>query len=165
MVRKLALVGLLALAILATGASAATVRGTKGDDVLTGTPGADRISGHSGDDTLNGLAGDDVLRGGKGNDTLNGGEGNDRLKGNKGADRLDGGPGDDRIDGRGDGRTADVIVCGDGDDTVKADANDQVAANCEHVFRTGRGHGHGHGHGKGDKGHKNGPKSGKGHNS
>jgi Ca2+-binding RTX toxin-like protein len=144
MMGKLTLLGVVAVfAIAATTALAADIRGGKGPDVLNGTPGPDRIAGFAGNDTLNGLAGDDVLRGGKGNDTLNGGDGNDRLKGGKGADQLNGNAGNDLIDGRGDGRTADMITCGDGVDTVKADRSDQVAADCEIVkVAGGRGKGH-----------------------
>jgi Ca2+-binding RTX toxin-like protein len=149
MLRKLMLVGVLAVfAVAATTALAANVRGGKGDDVLNGTPGNDRIAGFAGNDMLNGLAGDDRLRGGKGADILNGGDGNDKLKGGKGADRLNGDAGDDVIDGRGDGQTADVITCGAGVDTVKADRNDQVSADCENVKRAGKGHGKAKGHAK-----------------
>jgi Ca2+-binding RTX toxin-like protein len=144
MTRKLTLVGVVAVfAIAATTALAADIRGGRGPDVLNGTPGPDRIAGFAGNDTLNGLAGDDVLRGGKGNDTLNGGDGNDRLKGGKGADHLNGDAGNDLIDGRGDGRTADVITCGAGVDTVRADRSDQVAGDCE-VVRVAGGKGKGH---------------------
>ena len=170
MMRRLMLLGVvLAFALMATTALAADMRGGKGDDTLNGTRGNDRIAGFGGNDTLNGLAGDDRLRGGKGNDTLNGGDGNDRLKGGKGADQLNGGAGDDFIDARGDGQTADVITCGDGtNDTVRADRNDQVASDCEHVKLGGRRHAKhphparkphpthpqhpNHGHGNGSKG-------------
>ena len=62
----------------------------------------------------------------------------DRINARKGADELNGGAGDDRIGGRGDGRTADTITCGAGTDIVRADRNDVVAADCEHVRRTGK---------------------------
>lgn len=46
-------------------------------------------------DSLSGDRGDNVLRGGGGDDTLSGGSGNDLLDGGTGADRMTGGAGDD----------------------------------------------------------------------
>ena len=131
----LALVAALAICSIAW---AGVLKGTKGDDTLTGTPDADMLVGLAGNDTLDALAGNDRLLGGRGDDNLLGGDGNDVLVGGKGADKLDGGAGDDKISGLGDGRTADDIVCGDGDDTVLADANDKVAQDCEHVKVRGK---------------------------
>ena len=133
-----------------------TLTGTPGDDIIfgragndniSGLAGNDRLDGGKGDDTVSGGDGNDRLKGGKGADTLNGDAGNDRLKGGKGADTLDGGAGDDRIDGRGDGRTADKVTCGEGNDVAKLDKNDVItdatAANpkgsCEVVKRNGHG--------------------------
>jgi Ca2+-binding RTX toxin-like protein len=74
-----------------------------------------------------------TLSGGDGNDSLNGGSGPDILRGNKGVDTQSGGAGDDYIDSRGD--KGDVIACGDGNDTVRADSADSVAADCEIIDR------------------------------
>jgi Ca2+-binding RTX toxin-like protein len=74
-----------------------------------------------------------TLSGGDGNDSLAGGSGNDILRGNKGVDTHAGGAGDDLIDARGD--RGDVVSCGDGNDTVMADAADSIALDCETVDR------------------------------
>jgi Ca2+-binding RTX toxin-like protein len=146
-----------------------TLTGTPGDDIISGRGGNDNISGLAGNDRLNGGSGDDTVsggdgndrvRGGKGADTLTGDAGNDRLKGGKGADSLDGGPGDDLLDGRGDGRTADTVTCGEGNDVARLDKNDVIAdatpaapnGSCEVVKRNG------HGKGKSKPKHPRGPK-------
>lgn len=82
--------------------------------------------------------------------TILGTQGNDYVNGGQSADTLTGGAGDDILRGRGDGNTADQISCGDGADTVIADRNDVVTADCETVLRNG-GNGHGEGHAKGPK--------------
>jgi hypothetical protein len=74
-----------------------------------------------------------TLSGGDGNDSLAGGPGNDILRGNKGVDTHAGGAGDDFIDARGD--RGDVVNCGDGNDTVRGDTADSIAADCETVDR------------------------------
>ncbi|WP_028062248.1 calcium-binding protein [Solirubrobacter soli] len=76
---------------------------------------------------------DDTLIGSATANVLTGGPGNDHLAGAGGSDTLDGGGGDDTIDAA-DGN-ADAVLCGDGDDTVHADATDAVAGDCEHVDR------------------------------
>jgi Ca2+-binding RTX toxin-like protein len=65
-----------------------TIRGTRGNDVLSGTPRRDVICGLAGRDTLIGRAGNDVLRGGAGGDLLRGGRGRDLLNGGAGVDRA-----------------------------------------------------------------------------
>lgn len=98
-----------------------------------------KIAGFKGSD-MSGGPGNDRIHGGGGDDHLNGGEGNDRIygRGSNSVDRfideLDGGPGDDVIDARG-GRLRDLVLCGDGLDTVKADRRDRVGKTCERVFR------------------------------
>lgn len=79
-------------------ASAPTISGTPGDDVLVGTPGPDVIAAYAGNDEILGLAGNDVICAGRGNDTLMGGGGNDQLAGRRGNDRLSGGAGHNVID-------------------------------------------------------------------
>lgn len=74
-----------------------------------------------------------TLSGGDGNDSLEGGPGNDTLRGNKGIDTLSGGGGDDLIDVRGD--RGDIVSCGGGNDTARADASDLVATDCETIER------------------------------
>ena len=78
------------------------------------------------------MAGDDgpnTLRGGAGDDTLAGGGGDDIIDGGTGADTISGDAGDDVILAR-DGEV-DQIACGDGVDSVVADPQDVVAADCE----------------------------------
>jgi hypothetical protein len=114
---------------------------------LFGREGDDTLSGGSGKDLLNGYTGDDILVGGAGVDTADystpGGGVNVNLQtgtssGSAGADSLSeienvtGSAGADRIDLR-DG-VAGKAVCGDGEDTVLADATiDGAAADCDHT--------------------------------
>jgi len=129
------------------------VSGGGGDDRLfgdaypAGPAGADILLGGGGEDHLEGGAGDDLLIGGKGGDVVDAGEGNDVLVGNSGADELIGGPGDDLIwamDFK--PNSTDLIVpgefsapgdnridCGDGNDMVIIDVQDQDAtiSGCE----------------------------------
>jgi Tol biopolymer transport system component len=138
--------------------------GTDGPDVLTGTPLADVVLGLGGNDrltavpqifsgdTLEGGPGDDVLVGSTQSDDLDGGPGNDTLSGGTGPDLLVGGPGRDTIRGGGgrdliqarDGER-DVVSCGTNAskttgpeaDVAYVDAIDEVASDCEYVFRPG----------------------------
>lgn len=95
--------------------------------------------GADGNDTLKGRTGDDALYGGSGKDALVGGSGNDYLAAGGGNDRVVGGPGRNRIDA-GSGRDSvnaanglrDMVECGFGRDTVKADPRD-VLSGCERV--------------------------------
>jgi hypothetical protein len=143
-VAVLAIGALLAFAAVAV---AENITGTQDDDVLTGTEADDHVVAKKGNDQVSALAGNDNVKGNKGNDVLNGDEGNDTLTGNKGADEINGGPGNDLIKARGDGKKSgpDTITCGeDADeysndsDTVRADKNDIVAADCENVNRPGK---------------------------
>ena len=81
------------------------------------------VSGGDGADSLtnstNSAATPSTLSGGDGNDSLAGGPANDTLRGNQGVDSVSGGAGDDLIDVRGD--RSDIVTCGPGDDTVRAD--------------------------------------------
>jgi Ca2+-binding RTX toxin-like protein len=113
--------------------SAVRLSGAGGNDELTATD--------AGGDVVDGGTGDDTLTGGFGGDTLIGGPGRDTIAGDRMArcnelhcDFMDG-FGNDTIDVR-DGEQ-DSVQCGPGDDTVKADAIDQVADDCEHVERSG----------------------------
>jgi Ca2+-binding RTX toxin-like protein len=80
---------------------------------------------------LNGEAGSDELIGHEGDDELVGGEDGDRLEGAAGLDSYDGGLGDDVISARDSVR--EIIVCGEGVDSVVADFEDDVSADCENV--------------------------------
>lgn len=94
------------------------------------------VSGDDGADNIrNTTAMRSTLSGGDGHDSLEGGSGNDTLRGNQGVDTLTAGAGDDFVDVRGD--RGDIVTCGDGADTVRADVSDSVAADCESVDRGG----------------------------
>lgn len=120
---------------VAAPATASTIDGTDGADVLVGTTAADTIRGYAGDDVLRGAAGADVLHGGAGADILRpghdaqadillGGRGPDRIWARIGstlnsADHVYGGRGNDRIVMVNTyGWLAPYIDCGPGDDTV-----------------------------------------------
>jgi Ca2+-binding RTX toxin-like protein len=135
------------------------VRGGFGDDrvlgdgeadALSGNPGNDRVSAGAGDDRVFGRSGDDGVSGNAGNDRVSAGTGDDRafgrsgddgVSGNAGDDRVDGGSGRDRLFGRGGDdlidahdTERDVVYCGTGRDTVRADQGDLLRG-CERVFR------------------------------
>jgi len=78
------------------------VIGSSSADTLTGSPLANRLEGRDGNDTLTGSEGADVLDGGADNDTILARD-----------------------------RAVDTITCGPGSDTVSADWNDVVNADCE----------------------------------
>jgi Ca2+-binding RTX toxin-like protein len=119
-----------------TGRPANEVRGQLApagiDRVSTGTARVTQIEDVEGSLSGDTLAGDDApnaLRGRAGDDTLTGGGGDDIIDGGTGADTISGDAGDDVILAR-DGEV-DRIACGDGVDSVVADAQDVVAADCE----------------------------------
>jgi Ca2+-binding RTX toxin-like protein len=118
--------------LLKGGAADDCLEGGAGADVLDGGEGNDRISGASGRDRLIGGKGDDKLTGGNGNDRLSGGSGNDVLSPGAGHDAIDGGAGDDTINAV-DG-VRETVVCGAGQDTVRADRRDRLRG-CEKVTR------------------------------
>jgi Ca2+-binding RTX toxin-like protein len=136
---KLAGVATLIVLLAASVALAARINGTNRADVLRGTAKADRIDARGGNDRVLGLRGNDVLLGRAGNDRLIGAAGNDTLNGHAGNDRLEGGPGNDTLLGGAGNDTIitgpgkDKVVCGKGIDTVKGDAKDTVARDCEKV--------------------------------
>jgi RTX calcium-binding nonapeptide repeat (4 copies) len=68
---------------------------------------------------------------GPGDGVLVGSPGDDQLDGRQGVDVVDAGPGADTLDLR-DGEV-DAVWCGSGDDTVRADAFDELDMACEHV--------------------------------
>ncbi len=99
--------------LLAKAATAQTLTGDAGPDLLFGSDFADTIDGAGGDDVIFGFAGDDRLTGGDGDDILLGGDGEDFLNGGDGNDVLN--PGDNAGVGIING---DVIIAGAGNDTV-----------------------------------------------
>jgi hypothetical protein len=109
------------------------LRGGAHNDVQLSKGGNDRITGGRGRDLMSGGPGNDRLDGGKGADMAVGGSGNDRLKGGPGTDLIIGGSGKDTIDAR-DGKR-DYVACGPGSDHVRADKQDVVERDCEHVKR------------------------------
>jgi dipeptidyl aminopeptidase/acylaminoacyl peptidase len=81
-----------------------------------------------------GGGGDDALTGTRGSDLLCGRRGADRVDGGSGLDRIFGGAGNDllvAVDGG-----FDVVGCGPGLDTVRADRGDLVGVDCERVSRS-----------------------------
>jgi hypothetical protein len=86
----------------------------------------ERVVGGAGSDTLIGRDGPA--------DTLVGGAGDDVIDPLRGDDHVDGGPGIDQIRLR--DLSQDDVVCGDGVDSVAADARDTAAPDCEKLRRT-----------------------------
>lgn len=123
------------------GADADRIVGAQGRDRLTGGRSSDRLLGEGGRDRLFGKQGRDRLAGGGAGDLLRGAAGRDRLDGGAGEDRILAGSGKDEILARGGDDTIeaadgqrDVVRCGAGIDTVRADSRD-VLRGCEQVRR------------------------------
>ncbi|MCX7422545.1 MAG: hypothetical protein NT013_23785 [Planctomycetia bacterium] len=120
---------------------AVTVRGNKGDDVLTGLnakigqmrlrmeggDGNDTIVGTSGDDTLSGDAGIDRIKAGLGDDLVLGGAGIDTINGEGGNDTLIGGDGSDTLVGDG----ADTLFGDAGNDSLIGDQGNDILSGGE----------------------------------
>jgi Ca2+-binding RTX toxin-like protein len=87
-----------------------------------------QLFGGGGVDTVTGNSTANVLDGGSGNDVLSGSDGADQMTGGPGSDTIGGGTGNDVISSQ-DGEV-DAVNCGDGADTVIADAAD-VLTGCE----------------------------------
>ena len=114
------------------------IDGENGNDRMRGGNGADVIVGQDGRDRLSGGAGNDELDGDMDADRIAGGDGNDEIVGETGRDRLSGGKGNDYIDAQDEeresfGGPADIVRCGPGRDTVKANTYDRVARDCERL--------------------------------
>jgi Ca2+-binding RTX toxin-like protein len=114
--------------------------------VLSGAGGNDTLKGSDGTDAIDGGAGDDAIDAGYGDDAITGGPGRDTISADSSVG--DCGPlwckfpfGNDTIDAV-DGER-DSISCGAGTDTVRADAIDVVAPDCETVIVAGAGAGSG----------------------
>lgn len=128
----------------------ATVSGDGGDDLVVGFSRGDAATGGNGNDQVLSVNGRGTLDGGAGSDVLVnlganpggltelGGIGADTIVGTPGGgDAVDAGPGADVIDVSGNDDPefpiSDTVTCGDGKDTVYADADDTIAADCEKV--------------------------------
>ena len=118
--------------ILTGSAAGDLIVGRADSDVLFGLGGDDCIRGERGHDIIDAGDGDDLVDGGSGDDEMKGGDGDDRLIGRRGLNRYNGGAGDDRIYAR-NGRR-EIVECGGGRDTVKADSGDNLRR-CEIVTR------------------------------
>jgi Ca2+-binding RTX toxin-like protein len=92
------------------------------------------IAGDAGPNNITGTRYDDEIDGKAGNDVIHSLTGNDQIHGDIGRDLLYAGPGNDTLSD-----TISAVVnqfhCGAGHDTVFADSNDQVSADCEVVTR------------------------------
>jgi Ca2+-binding RTX toxin-like protein len=101
--------------------------------------GTQNLLGDDGNDDLDGGRDNDFLRGGAGRNDLSGNGGDDCLNLNGAAnERASGGDGDDIIFADesffGADSNGDDVFCGAGHDTVNADEDDRVAADCEDVL-------------------------------
>jgi Ca2+-binding RTX toxin-like protein len=112
----------------------AVLDGEAGGDRLTGGAGDDTLAGGDGGDGLVGSGGNDTETGGPGGDALAGGPGKDTLTGDAGVDAFWGDAGDDVLRTR-DQTAESSIACGSDSDTVSADLEDMVSADCERVNR------------------------------
>ena len=103
----------------------------EGNQLLLGDVGNDDLDGGRDNDLLEGDAGTNDLSGNGGNDCfLLSGDANERASGGAGDDLFFADDSFFMVDSNG-----DDIFCGAGTDTVDADADDRVAADCENVFR------------------------------
>ena len=125
---------------------ASEVHGDADDDLLVTSAGGNVITGDTGNDVIAPLSGFGSASGGSGADTIvtpaggsrswtiNGGAGADTIRAIAGSDTVTGGDGNDVIDVSGDSGTPDSVSCGNGRyDTVYADADDVIDADCETV--------------------------------
>jgi Domain of unknown function (DUF4091)/RTX calcium-binding nonapeptide repeat (4 copies)/Putative Ig domain len=108
------------------------VYGSPFDDALIGSD-ANLPGPHGWSEYLAGREGNDLIEGGGGPDLLSGGDGEDTIDGGPGQDQIEGGADHDRIEAV-DG-AADGVACGEGGGAVRADPQDDVAADCESVER------------------------------
>jgi Ca2+-binding RTX toxin-like protein len=124
------LASMLAMLVAVGGiALAANLRGTNGPDNFSGTPNNDKMRGLAGNDRLNGLGGADEIWGDSGHDTLLDGQTVE-----KSTDRLYGGKGNDYFNTDNRGNHKDIVYCGPGFDTWRADPNDRyIGGRCERV--------------------------------
>jgi Ca2+-binding RTX toxin-like protein len=106
-------------------ATANTIYGNSGDNVLTGGGGLDVIYAGLGNDTLNGGAETNQFYGMDGDDILNGGAAFDMLLGGNGADTIYGNGGNDWMRGH---AGNDILYGGAGDDQLLGEDGDDILA-------------------------------------
>ena len=136
----------LAVPLVTMGSGATLFAGIAFAATLSGTDHRDRVRGTAGgrdDDTLRGGGGNDRIFSNQGQDEVFGDDGDDDLwslsrydvtgSPDTAGDTLHGGAGNDVFHVR-DGEQ-DLVDCGDGTDTVLADAADIVDTSCEKVIR------------------------------
>lgn len=118
------------------GATAETLDGLAGDDVVYGGRGDDSVSGAIGNDNLGGDIGNDTVSGGAGSDIISDTEGANYLRGDEGDDYIVGGSSFDDINGNMGSDTAfgglgdDWVVGGKDDDSLEGqEGNDLVYGN------------------------------------
>jgi secreted trypsin-like serine protease len=103
---------------------AATIVGTRDDDVIPGTTGDDVIVALAGDDVVYGYGGDDLICLGPGDDLAYGGPGRDIILGQLGADYIEGGGRADKLIG---GAGPDKLIGGEGQDILRGNlGNDKL---------------------------------------
>ena len=136
--------------LIASSNSNTTIDGGAGADTLYATGPSATLTGDDGKDTIYADTATPAVDGGDGADsiamlrstpaaTVAGGNGPDLIAAFTDSRFLiaggtyDGGAGNDVINVFGDGSGTDHVTCGDGNDTVYADAGDAVAADCETV--------------------------------
>lgn len=124
--------------VISGGPKGDAIDAENGNDRVVGGIGDDYVSAQDGRDRVSGGAGSDELYGGFADDRVSGGAGDDYISGNTGLDHLSGGKGDDYIEAQYNERESyapahDVVRCGPGNDTVKANTYDRVAKSCEHL--------------------------------
>jgi Ca2+-binding RTX toxin-like protein len=103
---------------------------------MVGGPGADTLLTYDYADEIDGAGGNDTIEGGYGDDRITGGPGQDTINAEAGPNSCNflvcrAGVGNDTVLVR-DGEP-DSVVCGNGTDSVIADAIDTIAADCENV--------------------------------
>jgi Ca2+-binding RTX toxin-like protein len=97
------------------------IAGNEGANLLIGWGGDDSMTGGTGNDILFGVDGADTMLGEDGVDYLAAGSGDDLVFGGNGSDEIWGEEGDDQLSG-GDSFEFDILVGGDGNDTLFGDS-------------------------------------------
>lgn len=98
-----------------------TLTGNAGENLLIAGAGVDSVRGGGARDAIFGEGGDDALFGDAGVDYIVAGIGNDSVDGGVDADEIYGEAGDDVLNGGASFHT-DIIVGGDGNDTIRGDS-------------------------------------------
>jgi hypothetical protein len=113
--------------------------GSRYGDIIVAGPENDTIRAGDGNNNIQAQWGNDDIRSGNKADWIHAGAGNDTIRSGGGPDTINPGPGRDQVfAGSGDDNIVakdgerDLIDCGPGNDTVRADHLD-LLHNCEHV--------------------------------